>query len=160
MTSLILSGLILVSPVPMDDRAAFERLKGLTGTWTGVASHGETIPDMSVVYKTTAAGTAVVETLFPGKPHEMVTVYTLDGGRLRGTHYCSMGNQPTLYMTGGDDKSITLEFKEGGNIKAGDSHMHKAVITFLGADRLKSAWYPMVGGKLGEPATFDLKRQK
>ena len=58
------------------------------------------------------------------------------------------------------DKSITLEFKEGGNIKAGDSHMHKAVITFLGADRLKSAWYPMVGGKLGDPATFDLKRQK
>lgn len=160
MTSLILTGLLVLSPVASKDEEAFAKLKSLEGTWVGVAAHGETIPDMSVTYKLTAAGSAVVETLFPGKPHEMVTVYTLDNGKLKGTHYCSMGNQPNLYFKSSDAKSVTLEFKDGGNMKPGDGHMHKAVITFVDGDHLKSAWYPMMSGKLGEPATFDLQRKK
>ena len=160
MTSLILTGLLVLSPVATKDEAAFEQLKKLEGTWTGVAAHGETVPNTSVIYKISAGGSAVVETLFPGKPHEMVTVYTLDKGKLKGTHYCSMGNQPNLYLKSGDDKSITLEFKDGGNMKPTDGHMHKLVLTFVSADHLKANWYPMIEGKLGEPATFDVERKK
>mgnify|MGYP003352508404 CR=1 FL=1 len=34
----------------------------------------------------TAAGSAVVETIAPGTPHEMVTVYHLDGDKLADTY--------------------------------------------------------------------------
>jgi hypothetical protein len=42
-----------------------------------------------VEYRVTGAGSAVVETLFPGTPHEMVTVYHARKGVLCMTHYCA-----------------------------------------------------------------------
>ena len=55
--------------------AAFARLKALEGEWTGTGGHrGEAKDPTTVLYKVTGAGSAVVETLFPGTPHEMVTV--------------------------------------------------------------------------------------
>ena len=47
-----------------------------------------------MVYGVTAAGTAVMEALFPETDHEMLTVYHLEGNDLVLTHYCAMGNQP------------------------------------------------------------------
>ena len=52
----------------------------------------------SVVYKLTGAGSALVETQFPGTGHEMVSVYHLDGDDLRMTHYCAAGNQPRVKL--------------------------------------------------------------
>lgn len=54
-------------------KAAFERLKSFAGGWESNE------PGLKVVYKTTGAGSALVETPLPGSDHEMVSVYHLDG---------------------------------------------------------------------------------
>src|SRR5437868_15374337 len=73
-----------------------DALKGLAGEWTGKAKHGDMEHEATVTYKVTAGGSAVVETVFPGTEHEMVTVYHQDGDDLVLTHYCMLGNQPRM----------------------------------------------------------------
>ena len=81
-------GLILATPTvaeeshempPYEGSSALQRVKALAGDWTGVVSQ----PDGSqkqvlVSYRTTANGSAVVETIFKGTPMEMTS------GRLGG----------------------------------------------------------------------------
>ncbi|MCK7511304.1 MAG: hypothetical protein MZV70_49445 [Desulfobacterales bacterium] len=55
-------------------------------------------PAVSVTYRITANGSVVLETLFPGTDHEMLTLYHLDNDRLGLTHYCAMGNQPRMEL--------------------------------------------------------------
>ena len=62
--------------------AAFAKMKSLAGEWTGTIDERGKGDPITVIYKTTANGTAVMETLFPGAPYEMVTVYHLDGDKL------------------------------------------------------------------------------
>ena len=50
----------------------------------------------TIVYSVIAAGSAVHEHMFPGGPHEMVTVYHLDGPDLLLTHYCAAGNKKLM----------------------------------------------------------------
>ena len=80
------------------DRAAFEKLKSLAGEWTGQTGQEGKVQEVSAVYKTTSNGSVVMETLFPGSPHEMVTVYYLDGEHLVLVHYCAAGNQPRMKL--------------------------------------------------------------
>ena len=66
-------------------------MKTLAGDWTGEGHHGMATP---VNYKVSANGTVVMETLFAGTPHEMLTLYYLAGNDLVATHYCAGANQP------------------------------------------------------------------
>src|SRR5262245_43138812 len=75
---------------------AFDRFKELAGEWVGKGKHGDMEHDARIVYKVTSGGTAVVETIDPGGPHEMVTVIHPDGSALLLTHYCMLGNQPQM----------------------------------------------------------------
>src|SRR5690349_8537960 len=54
--------------------AAFERVSALAGDWA-LADAGAAGP-VTATYRVTGAGSAVIETLFPGAPEEMVSVYT------------------------------------------------------------------------------------
>src|SRR2546425_11638376 len=56
--------------------AALERFKALAGDWVA-AEDGDMVKkgDLVARYAVTAGGSAVVETVFPGRAHEMVTVY-------------------------------------------------------------------------------------
>src|SRR5262245_29087300 len=104
---------VLASSLRADDVAAkdaFEKLKGLVGTWEGKA-HGE---EVTVVFKLTGAGSALVETQFPGSAHEMVSVYHLDGDDLRMTHYCAVGNQPRVKLDRKTSKADDLFFAFDG----------------------------------------------
>jgi hypothetical protein len=79
------------------ENAGFEKLKALAGKQTPTmvgAGGGKT----NVEYRVTAAGTTIIETMFAGEPHEMVTVYTVDGESINATHYCSGGNQPRMRL--------------------------------------------------------------
>src|SRR6184192_1200881 len=60
--------------------AALERFKTLAGDWVA-AEDGDMVKkgDLVARYAVTASGSAVVETVFPGSEHEMVTVYHADG---------------------------------------------------------------------------------
>ncbi len=65
----MIGGLAVVDPAP-DPR--FEFLKGLAG------------------------GHAVEEREMVGSPHEMLTIYHMEGSDLVATHYCMLGNRPRM----------------------------------------------------------------
>lgn len=145
--------------VSADDTTAarFDKLKALAGDWTTSGGDGS----VSHSYRVTAAGTAVVETMLPGTPHEMVTVYSIDKGDIVLTHYCAEGNQPHMKAARGGADAIDFKFDGGGNIKSPkDGHMHEASFAFVDADHIKSTWQYYKDGKPGEKAQFDLVRKK
>jgi hypothetical protein len=142
---------------------AFEKIKGLVGTWevTGEpgehAKHGGT-----VTYKVTAGGSAVLETLFGGTDHEMVTLYYLEGKDLAMTHYCMLQNRPHMRAErqASPDK-IVFKCHEADNREIeGEDHMHQATFTFVDADHLKTEWVLYKEGKPDSTHLFDLKRKK
>ena len=137
--------------------ARFDNLKALAGDWTKSDGDGS----VEASYRVTAGGTAVVETLFAGTPHEMVTVFTVDKGDLVLTHYCAEGNQPHMKAAkGGDASAIDFKFDGGGNIKSpNDGHMHEASFAFKDANHLTSRWQFYRDGKPGEKAEFNLVRK-
>lgn len=137
-------------------KKAFAQLKKLVGTWEMKNPDG-TISKVN--YRLTGAGSALFETQFPGEPHEMVSVYHLDGNRLMMTHYCAAGNQPTMvYHPGKDAKILTFDFFRGSNMKLSDMHIHSAKIKFLGPEQLKSEWTGYSKGKNAGTTIFELKR--
>lgn len=141
--------------------ASFEALKALAGTWTGPAGPaGSEAPEATVVYTVTGAGSALEERMFPGTPHEMVTMYHMDGDALVLTHYCAAGNQPRMKLASSDGKTLSFAFDGGTNMKAGDMHMHEAKITLVDADHIKSEWTAWVGGKPDHTMSFTLSRKK
>lgn len=145
------------APAPSGADAAFDRFKALEGTWAGKAEGEPT----TVTYHSTGAGSAVVETLFPGTPHEMVSVYHEDGDRLVLTHYCAAGNQPTMKtVPNPGTKSLDFEFDHGTNMKPTDEHMHAVRFTFVDADHIESSWTSWKDGKATQTVTFTLARKK
>ena len=82
--------------------------------------------DKSVIYKLTGAGSALVETQFPGSDHEMVSVYHLDGDDLRMTHYCAAGNQPRVKLDRANSKpdELIFVFDGGTNLDPAERHAH------------------------------------
>jgi hypothetical protein len=144
-------------------KAQFEQLKKLVGDWAGKASHeGGELFDATVSYKVTSAGSTVMETLFGGTDHEMITMYHLHGDAVVLTHYCSLGNQPRMKLQPSDNpKKLVFKFLDGTNLDpAKDMHMHEATIELIGDDQIKSAWTMFNNGKAAEKANFDLKRKK
>ena len=118
--------------------AGLEKMKKLAGTWLAADKDGKPTNQVVSVIKVTAGGSAVHETLFPGQPHEMVSIYTADGQDLIMTHYCVLGNQPRMKA---DPKSppnqIVFRFAGGTNLNPEkDKHMHEATLTIVSDDRI------------------------
>jgi hypothetical protein len=130
--------------------APFERLKGLAGEWVA-AEDGEMFKKGDVVsrYAVTASGSAVVETVFPGSPHEMVTVYSAEGPDLVLTHYCMEGNQPRMRAKNPKGSSrLDFAFDGGNGIDPKkDRHMNSASLEFVGPDELSTVWTKIEAGK-------------
>jgi hypothetical protein len=139
----------------------FERFKQLAGDWVGKGM-GKEGHDVHIRYKVTAGGSAVVETIAPGTPHEMVSVIHPDGADLLLTHYCHLGNQPQMKAAGqGDGNKVEFKFVRVTNLKsAQDKHMHDATYTFVDRDTLRSEWTLYNEGKAAGRFAFELKRQK
>lgn len=134
---------------PADTHPQFEQLKKLVGTWVEADEDGKPTDTVVSVVRLTGAGSVVHETLFPGQPHEMVSVYHLDKGELVMTHYCALGNQPKLKA---DPKSaanqIKFDFVGGTNLDpAKDKHMHGGTLTFVDADHIEFAGEAWADGK-------------
>ena len=129
--------------------AAFERLKALAGEWVA-ADDNEMVKkgDLVARYAVTAGGSAVVETVFPGRAHEMVTVYHADGPDLVLTHYCMEGNQPRMRAKGAQGTRFDFAYDGGTNIDPKrDRHMHSASLALLSADEIRSEWTELADGK-------------
>jgi hypothetical protein len=157
----------------VEAKAAFKKLKTLVGSWKGKTTHeekeeakkehGDDHPaEVDVTFKLTGAGSALVETQFPGMPHEMVSVYHLDGNELRMTHYCAAGNQPRVKLDRAKstpDEFIFI-FDGGSNLDPEkDMHIHGVRIKFEKDGEVTSAWDGYSGGKKAGTTTFHMTRK-
>ena len=141
--------------------AAFDQLKALAGEWAGMAVEEQSFP-VTVQYRVTGNGSAVVETQFPGTPHEMVTVYYRDGNDLVLTHYCAAGNQPRMKLDAAASKpdELRFAFTGGSNLDpAKDMHMHEVRIALLSGDKIESDWTAYQNGQKAHTAHFQLTRK-
>jgi hypothetical protein len=158
----------------VEAKDAFKKLKTLVGTWTGKITdekegdakkeHEDSHPeDAPVTFKLTGAGSALIETQFPGMPHEMVSVYHLDGKDLRMTHYCAAQNQPHLKLDRANSKADDLIFVFDGGTNLDpekDMHIHGLRIKFEKDGQITSAWEGYVGGKKQGTTTFHMNRKE
>lgn len=143
-------------------KEAFARMKGLAGEWRGTAGKAGAGAgaEATVTYRVTSAGSAVLETLFPGTDHEMVTVYYLDGGKLALTHYCAMANQPRMLLSRkSTPNELDFDFAGGANINPRkDAHMHSVRLRLVSANAISGEWQGFKGGKPSEVMKFSLTR--
>lgn len=149
-------------PVKAGD--AFAHLKSLAGTWNGhiMTSDG---PPASVSYRLTAGGTAVMETLFGGTEHEMLTVYALNGDDVVATHFCGAGNQPVMKLDRSQSTPDRLVFSfvsVGGEHAKDHPHVHNGFIHFAGNDEMDATWSMQTpdGGAFEHSPKFFLTRSK
>jgi hypothetical protein len=125
--------------------ATFEKLKSLAGTWYEANQDGTPSDKIASEVRVTAGGSAVHETLYPGQPMEMISVYHLDGADLVMTHYCVLKNQPRLKADPTSPANqIRWVFVGGSNLDPSkDTHMHSSTVTFVDEDHLElqgEAW--------------------
>jgi hypothetical protein len=142
-----------------DANPALEKLKKLAGEWVAVDDKGKPTDQVVSVFKVTAAGSAVHETIFPGAAHEMVSIYHLDGKDLLMTHYCALGNQPHMKLDPkGKPNELKFEFAGGTNLDpAKDMHMHEGSITLVDDDHIEWKWSGYSGGKPAEGHGVSMK---
>jgi hypothetical protein len=98
------------------------RIKSLAGKWESTTSmFGNKDEKVFTEYKVTGGGSAVVETIFPGTPQEMVSVYYDDDeGKLAMTHYCMMRNRPHFALAGSDKDTIKMNVTKVEGLKSKD----------------------------------------
>ena len=158
---LVLVAFLVTMPAVAGDapaQAAFERLKGLAGTWAEASAEaGEGAS--THVFQVSANGTVVMETMFPGTEHEMINMYHLDGDSLMLTHYCAGGNQPRMRLAStSTDDDMVFEFDGGTNLDPEkDAYIHDARLVFDG-DTLESSWTSWNAGQEGDKMVFTLRR--
>jgi hypothetical protein len=143
--------------------SGLEPFTQLAGEWEGKEVSGKKIEqDLKVKYKVTAGGSAVVETLFPDSPHEMVTIIHPDGENLLLTHYCMLGNQPRMKAKAkSEGNQVAFKFDSATNLKSdNDAHMHDVTYTFVDKDTFKTEWTHFDGGKATGTVVFEFKRKK
>jgi hypothetical protein len=131
-------------------------MKSLTGHWNGTMQGQPYALD----YRVASGGSVVMETLFPGSDHEMITMYHMDGDDLVATHYCSGGNQPRMRFDAAASTADELHFAfvDGSNMKAGDPHIHEGLVRFGADGKLHEEWAAFAGGQKADTKVFDLSR--
>ncbi|NOS68458.1 MAG: hypothetical protein HOP33_00820 [Verrucomicrobia bacterium] len=139
----------------------FERMKSLVGSWTGKTDMGQGPIDITLQYRLLAGGTVLEERCFAGTPHEMVTMYFDQKGKLAMTHYCVMGNRPGMKLKSSDAKTIKFDFDATCGIKPKkESHMHALSISFDDADTITTSCKAILDGKEQAEHPTTLKRVK
>jgi hypothetical protein len=144
--TLLAGAALAAGPAPSP---ALDRFRSLAGEWVAAEDGPMSRKgDLVARYAVTAAGSAVVETVFPGTRHEMLTVYTADGADLVLTHYCMEGNQPRMRAKSPSGARVAFAFDGGGGIDPlRDRHMHSAWFEFVGADEIRNEWTEHAAGK-------------
>ena len=141
-------GVKLPSPAT---NAGLEKMKKLAGTWLTADKDGKATDQVASIIKVTAGGSVVYETLFPGQPHEMISIYTANGPDLVMTHYSVLGNQPCMKADGkSPSNQLVFQFTGGGNLDPSkDKHMHEATLNFIDDDHIEVKG---IGWENGAPA--------
>ena len=135
-------------------------IAALQGTWIQIKpAPAEGQKPATLVFRPTAGGSAIMETMSAGADHEMLNVYTEDDKGVLLTHYCIMGNQPRMRLTSANDGVLKFEYVDAGNLKSRDeAHMDSLQITVKG-DQMKQDWSMYQDGKVTGHHAFEFKRQ-
>ena len=137
--------------------AAFDQLKTLQGNWVNMQDGKET-PGSTI--SVSSAGSAVREVMFPGSPHEMTNMFHLDGDAIVATHYCAMGNQPTMRCTHPANGVFAFRFAGISNLQADHgAYMAELTLTIVDANHIRQEWWSMDKGQRTGPTVFDLVRK-
>ncbi len=137
----------------------YERMKQLVGVWEGTSNTGKEGQPIKVEYRLTAGGSAIVETLFPGTPEEMISVYYDNKGKLSMTHYCMLQNQPHMKLLKASADKLDFIFAGGNGIDPQkDAHMHALAISFADKDHIVQNWTLFESGKEKEVTRLNLSR--
>lgn len=139
--------------------AGFDALKSLAGEWEGKADmHGQEMP-ATTSFRVVADGSAILNIIAQGTPHEMVTMFHMDGGDLLATHYCAAHNQPRLRLTSTDPKVLDFDFKDATNLASSSAgHMAHVKFTIVDANHHIEEWTFVDNGKT-EVGRFDFHRK-
>lgn len=154
------TGTLLSSLTPTPEPLGLEALDGMVGTWVVADEEGKPTDEVISVVRSTAAGSVLMETLFPGQDHEMITMYYTSGDDLMLTHYCGCTNHPIMKASRDAEGVIHFDcIGRGENFAscANTTHMHDAILRFEGK-RLHSTWTMLEDGKPGHVADFKLVR--
>lgn len=132
-----------------------EAIRAMEGTWVkqGPGMQG------TIIFKTTAKGSTVMETMFPGSPMEMMNAYHMDGDNLMVTHYCAGGNQPRMKLVKNEGGVMQFDFVDVTNLKnPGDGCMGRLVLKIEG-DNLTESWVTKKGDAYEDHVVINLKKQ-
>jgi len=140
----------------------FDKMKELVGVWEGITDMGKGMVTIKASYELTSAGNAILERLFVGLPHEMVTVYYDYNGRLTMTHYCALGNQPHMELMNPGERNMMFVLSEKNpNLPSGkETHMHSLNISFDNKDNITHTWSLYENGEKRSETVIKLMRSK
>jgi hypothetical protein len=147
------------APSATDSAAAFAQLKGLAGDWESKAPDGT---KSHARYEVVSGDSAVIERFESdaiGPANAMITVYYLDGNRLRLTHYCMAHNQPRMQAESFDKTTGELRFSflDATGLSTPEAgHMHNVTFHFVDADHFAADWQFFEAGKpkFNEPLQY------
>jgi hypothetical protein len=154
----------------VDAANVLDRLKGLQGTWRGEAhqvsgptegEHADKSHSVTHEFRVSAAGSVVMEIMGPGTDHEMINMYHVDGQDLLLTHYCALGNQPSMKLDrpGSSPDNLKFDFAGGTNLDPTvDQHIHNSRVIFADSGTLESLWTSHNHGKQESVMKFKLRR--
>ena len=146
-------------PAPPRDEALrgelFGAVAALEGRWQ-LAGPGEA---SIIEFRTTAAGSAVCEVMFPGSESEMVNMYTLEGNSLVMTHYCAAGNQPRMRASQLLDGRLEFTSIAVSDLASPDEvYMADMTLVILDEDHIEQHWRAVQGGEVDHMPVFELER--
>jgi hypothetical protein len=147
-----------------NEKADLGPLARLVGTWECNVDmdHDGTSEASTTTYRITSGGSALVETMTPDTPHEMVTIYTRDGDDFVLTHYCMAQNQPRMRaINPADGKTFKFDFLDATGMKSpNDAHMRSLVVELVDADHLRQTWSFYENGAKQSDEVFNYARTK
>ncbi len=148
-------------PKAYEGSSAFKQMKLLVGDWEGEIDMGKGPEKFDAKYRLTSGGSAIVETIFEGHPHEMVTIYHDDSKkRLTMVHYCAEHNQPKMVLTKMEGNRIELDLAPDSDLDAAhDNHMHSVAIEKTGPAQMTQHWTHFKEGEKKAVVTLVYKRK-
>lgn len=148
--------------VVYDSASAFAFFKSMAGDWEGASTgqdHSATARTVNV--KVSAAGSLVLQTLYPGDAYEMINAIHMDGDDLLLTHYCAAQNAPVMKFEKSDQPGeIRFAFAGGTNFDpAVDVHAHDGVFHVKDKDTIESDFVTFANGQ-ARPVIHGILKRK
>lgn len=143
-------------------REAFERLKGLTGTWEVTQRDNSSAKGLAVFGQASGGSVLTEQMMSPQGSVGMLTLYHMDGEKLVLTHYCGAGNQPRMRMNAVQDggRKLVFEMYDITNLAHPRAYRSTGVdVVFLSDDRVNLEYRGWAEGR-ESTQVFQLTRKK